>query len=107
AHLANERRQGSLNDEWDGNLGKRQPVPRDRVAVPADGGIQAVAEVLASGPGRGMGSGRAGPTRELFLARGAPAAGVVADRVPIYLWGNRSNAGMPSGTWWNGCLSTV
>jgi hypothetical protein len=24
-----------------------------------------------------------------------------------YRCGSRSNAGMPSGTWWNGCLSMV
>ena len=33
---------------------------------------------------------------------------LAAGEFPIrYRCGSRSNAGMPSGTWWNGCLSMV
>ena len=39
--------------------------------------------------------------------RGRPARLCAAKLCVIYRCGSRSNAGMPSGTWWNGCLSTV
>src|SRR5947209_20531466 len=71
-------RQGSLRDERDGSFGERPTVPCDRVAVPADGGIQAGAEIFVAGPGGGVGSTRTCATRVLLLARRAAAAGVVA-----------------------------